>query len=244
LAQRFSQKRRANQNSQSSQTSELNDSFHLDQLFDQNSQVDSQNEPDLIAFEHSEIDPIFETPDTALKSTELDSFNDRNLEELAQLQQPELSPSKLIVKMSQQSNSEPSNLERESISSDDTFEHDFDFDTYPPPSQHDLEDAQLTDANPQRLDFPQTDQTSTDHDNDNDENDNLENSQVLDPEIEPIPIQVDQQRDNVQPSAIDLVPEPSTSNYNLRDRNRVNPYTFLGRISEKWVDNRRRRKSK
>jgi hypothetical protein len=238
LAQRFSQNRRAHQNSQNSQASELNDSFHLEQLFDQNDQVEPQNGPDLIAFDHPHTDPIFDTPDTAFESTELDSFNDRNLEELAHLQQPELSPSKLSVKMSQQSNLQQSNLERESTFSNNMFDRNLDFDTNPPLSQQNSQDAQLTDANPQQPDFPQTDETSSDTDDNIDAIDNLENSQVSDPEIEPIPLEVDQQRDNDQPPAIDPIPEPSTSHYSLRDQNRVNPYTFLVRMSKKWVDNR------
>jgi len=124
------------------------------------------------------------------------------------------------------------------------FDRDLDFDTNPPLSQHDSQDAQLTDANPQQPDFPQTDQTSTDTNENIGINDNLENSQVSDPEIEPILAEVDQQRDNVQPPVIDPIPEPLTSRYSLRDQNRVNPYTFSVRISEKWVDNWRRRKSK
>jgi hypothetical protein len=97
------------------------------------------------------------------------------------------------------------------------FDGDLDFDTNPPLSQHNSQDAQSTDTNPHQPDFPQTDQTSTDTDNNIDANDNLENSQVTDPEIEPIPIEVDQQRDNIQQPAIDLTPEPSTPRYSLRD---------------------------
>jgi hypothetical protein len=146
--------------------------------------------------------------------------------------------------MSQQSKLQQSNLERESTFSDNMFDGNLDFDTNPPLSQHDSQDAQLTDANPQQPDFPQIDQTSTDSDDNIDNNDNLENSQVSDPEIYPIPVEVDQQQDKAQPPVIDLIPEPSTSRYSLQDQNRVNPYTFSGRISEKRVDNRRGRKSK
>jgi hypothetical protein len=51
-----------------------------------------------------------------------------------------------------------------------------------------------------------------------------------------------QQRDNV--STVDPVPE---SKYNLRNKNRQNPYTFSGKVSEKWTEaprrNRRRARS-
>jgi hypothetical protein len=44
-----------------------------------------------------------------------------------------------------------------------------------------------------------------------------------------------QQRDNV--STVDPVPE---SKYNLRNKNRQNPYTFSGKVSEKWTEAPRR----
>jgi hypothetical protein len=54
--------------------------------------------------------------------------------------------------------------------------------------------------------------------------------------------QLIQQRDNV--STVDPVPE---SKYNLRNKNRQNPYTFSGKVSEKWTEaprrNRRRARS-
>ncbi len=54
--------------------------------------------------------------------------------------------------------------------------------------------------------------------------------------------QLVQQRDNV--STVDPVPE---SKYNLRNKNRQNPYTFSGKVSEKWTEaprrNRRRARS-
>ena len=54
--------------------------------------------------------------------------------------------------------------------------------------------------------------------------------------------QLIQQRDNV--STVDPVPE---STYNLRNKNRQNPYTFSGKVSEKWTEaprrNRRRARS-
>ncbi len=44
-----------------------------------------------------------------------------------------------------------------------------------------------------------------------------------------------QQRDNVP--AVDPVPD---SRYNLRNKNRQNPYTFSGKVSEKWIEAPRR----
>jgi hypothetical protein len=54
--------------------------------------------------------------------------------------------------------------------------------------------------------------------------------------------QLPQQRDNVL--TVDPVPE---SRCNLRNKNRLNPYTFSGKVSEKWIEaprrNRRRARS-
>jgi len=47
--------------------------------------------------------------------------------------------------------------------------------------------------------------------------------------------QLSQQRDNVL--TVDPVPE---SRYNLRNKNRQNPYTFSGKVSEKWTEAPRR----
>jgi hypothetical protein len=47
--------------------------------------------------------------------------------------------------------------------------------------------------------------------------------------------QLPQQRDNVLTA--DPVPE---SRYNLRNKNRLNPYTFSGKVSEKWIEAPRR----
>ena len=47
--------------------------------------------------------------------------------------------------------------------------------------------------------------------------------------------QLPQQRDNVL--TVDPVPE---SRYNLRNKNRLNPYTFSGKVSEKWIEAPRR----
>ncbi len=44
-----------------------------------------------------------------------------------------------------------------------------------------------------------------------------------------------QQQDNVL--TVDPVPE---SRYNLRNKNRLNPYTFSGKVSEKWIETPRR----
>jgi hypothetical protein len=44
-----------------------------------------------------------------------------------------------------------------------------------------------------------------------------------------------QQWDNV--ATVDPVPE---SRYNLRNKNRLNPYTFSGKVSEKWLEAPRR----
>ncbi len=49
------------------------------------------------------------------------------------------------------------------------------------------------------------------------------------PHIETEP-QLPQQRDNVL--TVDPVPE---SRYNLQNKNRLNPYTFSGKVSEKWI---------
>ncbi len=43
--------------------------------------------------------------------------------------------------------------------------------------------------------------------------------------------QLSQQRDNAL--TVDPVPE---SRYNLRNKNRQNPYTFSGKVSEKWTE--------
>jgi hypothetical protein len=47
--------------------------------------------------------------------------------------------------------------------------------------------------------------------------------------------QLSQQRDNVL--TVDPVPE---SRYTLRNKNRQNPYTFSGKVSEKWTEAQRR----
>ncbi len=47
--------------------------------------------------------------------------------------------------------------------------------------------------------------------------------------------QLPQQRDNVL--TVDPVPE---SRYNFRNKNRQNPYTFSGKVSEKWTEAPRR----
>jgi hypothetical protein len=87
----------------------------------------------------------------------------------------------------------------------------------------------------------QTDEKST---NNFSPNDTLANAQILDkikdnqlesdvedrPHTETEP-QLSQQRDNVLTA--DPVPE---SRYNLRNKNRQNPYTFSGKVSEKWTE--------
>jgi hypothetical protein len=47
--------------------------------------------------------------------------------------------------------------------------------------------------------------------------------------------QLPQQRDNVL--TVDPVPE---SRYNLQNKNRLNPYTFSDKVSEKWIEAPRR----
>ena len=47
--------------------------------------------------------------------------------------------------------------------------------------------------------------------------------------------QLPHQRDNVL--TVDPVPD---SRYNLRNKNRINFYTFLGKVSEKWIEAPRR----
>jgi hypothetical protein len=71
-------------------------------------------------------------------------LNDDSLDESAQ---PNISPSNLFVKMPQHSNSQQSQLERESTSFHDTLEHDLDLNPDPPHSQALSSDASLTDAN-------------------------------------------------------------------------------------------------
>jgi hypothetical protein len=69
----------------------------------------------------------------------------------------------------------------------------------------------------------------------NNKNDTQLESDVEDrPHIATEP-QLSQQRDNVLTA--DLVPE---SKYNLRNKNRQNPYTFSGKVSEKWTEAPRR----
>jgi len=95
---------------------------------------------------------------------------------------------------------------------------------------------------------------SNDETNDIHPKDILPNAQGLDETPTPLDSNVEdkphtetepqliQQRDNV--STVDPVPE---SKYNLQNKNRQNPYTFSGKVSEKWTEaprrNRRRARS-
>ncbi len=117
------------------------------------------------------------------------------------------------------------------------LEHDSNFNSDPPHSQASSSDTSLTDANLRQIKLQQDIETSTATDNIPDLNDNLNNDQEFEPQIEPPALEDDQQRDNVHPQAKDSNSGPLIPRYNLRDRIRVNPYTFLGRILEKWVDN-------
>jgi len=113
----------------------------------------------------------------------------------------------------------------------------------PPFSQHsNLEEASLTNANTQQIDSHQNKETSTNTDHIIESNDDLNNSHILYPKIEPSTSEIDQQRGSVQSLVEDSNSGPLIPRYNLQDQNRVNKYTFSGRISEKWVDNRRRKK--
>ncbi len=99
----------------------------------------------------------------------------------------------------------------------------------------------MTDANLRQIESQQDTETSTTTDTDIDLNDNLNNDQELDPQPEPPALENDQQRDNDHSQVEDSNSGPLIPRYNLRDRIRVNPYTFSGKIWEKWVDNRRRK---
>jgi hypothetical protein len=90
--------------------------------------------------------------------------------------------------------------------------------------------------------------------NDNSPNDTFSNAKIDDSKQSKIESDVEdgphtetepqllQQRDNVP--AVDPVPD---SRYNLRNKNRQNPYTFSGKVAEKWTEaphrNRRRTRS-
>ena len=241
LSQRFPKDRIRHQNfnSQNSENSECEDSFHLEQLFEQNDQTESQDDDfDLISFEEPPQNDNFETPDTFFESNDLNDLDDISLDESAQ---PNISPSDLFVKTPQHSNSQQSQLERESTSFHDTLEHNLDLNSDPPHSQASSSDASLTDAN-LRQNEPQHDiETSTTTETEIELNDNLNNEQNLEPQLEPPTVENDQQRDNDHSQVEDSNSGPLIPRYSLRDRIRVNPYTFSGRVSEKWVDNRRRK---
>jgi hypothetical protein len=241
LSQRFPRDRNRHQNlnSQNSENSECEDSFHLEQLFEQDDQTENQdNDFDLISFEEPLQNTNFDTPDTFFESNDLNDLDDTSLDELAQ---PNISPSNLFVKTPQHSNLQQSQLERESTSFHDTLEHNLDLNPDPPHSQASSSDAPLTDANLRQNEQQQDIETSTTIDTDIELNDNLNNDQELQPQFEPPTVENDQQRDNDHSQVEDSNSGPLIPRYNLRDRIRVNPYTFSGRVSEKWVDNRRRK---
>jgi hypothetical protein len=94
LSQQFPRGRDRQQklSSQNSENSEFEDSFHEEELFESNNQVkDQDNDPDLISFEEPPQNDNFETPDTFFESNDLDDISDNSLEELAQLEQPNIS---------------------------------------------------------------------------------------------------------------------------------------------------------
>jgi hypothetical protein len=170
-----------------------------------------------MSFEEAPLNDNFETPDTFFESNDLDDVNNDNLDELAQLEQPNTSPSNLFVKMPQQSNFQQSQIERESTSSDDMLEHNFNLNSDPPCSQASSSDASLTDANLREIESQQNRETSTVDDATPDLNDNLNNKQELEPQFEPAALWNDQQRDNAQPQAEDSNSGPLIPRYNLRD---------------------------
>jgi len=174
----------------------------------------------------------------SFESNDLNDLDDISLDESAQ---PNISPSNLFVKMPQHSHPQQSQLEHESTSLHDTLEHNLDPNPDPPHSQASSSDASLTDANLRQNKQQQDIATSTTIDTDIELNDNLNNDQELEPQFEPPTMENDQQRDNDHSQVEDSNSGPLIPRYNLRDRIRVNPYTFSGRISEKWVDNRRRK---
>ncbi len=96
----------------------------------------------------------------------------------------------------------------------------------------------MTDTNFRQIESQQDTETSTATDTIMNSNDNLNNDQEFEPQFEPPALELDQQRDNDHSQVEDSNSGPLIPRYNLRDRIRVNPYTFSGRVSEKWVDNR------
>jgi hypothetical protein len=195
LLQRFLRNRNRQQElgSQSTQNSELEDSFHLEELFETNQQIEDQdNDPDLMSFEKVPLNYNFNTPDTFFESNDLDDANNDNLDELAQLEQPNISPSNSFVKTTQQSNFQQSQIERESTSFDHMLEHNFNSNSDPPCSQASSSDASLTDANLQQMELQQNRETSTVGDDTPDLNDNLNNEQELEPQVEPEALEDDQ----------------------------------------------------
>ncbi len=77
----------------------------MEQLFESDSQIEDQNSDlDLISFKEPPQNDNFDTSDTFFESNDLNDFGDNSLEELAQLEQPNIPPSNLFVKMPQQSN--------------------------------------------------------------------------------------------------------------------------------------------
>jgi hypothetical protein len=196
LSQQFSRNRNRQQesNSQSTQNSEFEDSFHLEQLFKSDERAkDQDNDLDLISFKETPQNDNFETPDTFFESNDLEDISDNSLEESAQLEQPNISPSNLFVKMPQQSNLQQSQLERESTSFHDTLAHDLNFNSDPPHSQALSSDASLTDANLRQIKSQQDTETSTTTDSVTDLNDNLNYNQELEPQPEPPALVDDQQ---------------------------------------------------
>ncbi len=196
LSQRLPRNRNRQQESslQSTQKSEFKDSFHLEELFETNQQVENQdNDSDLISFEEAPPNDNFETPDTFFESNDLGNVNDDSLDELAQLEQPIISPSNLFVKMPQQSHLQQSQLERERTSFHDTLEHNSNFNSDPHCSQASSSDASLTDANLRQIESQQDIENSTASDDIPDLNDNLNNDQELEPQVEPPALEDDQQ---------------------------------------------------
>ncbi|MFN9943207.1 MAG: hypothetical protein ACK56I_27435, partial [bacterium] len=95
--------------------------------FEQDNQTENQDDDfDMISFEEPPQNDNFETPDTFFESNDLNDLNDLGDTSLDESAQPNIAPSDLFVKTPQHSNSQQSQLERESTSFHDTLEHNLD----------------------------------------------------------------------------------------------------------------------
>jgi hypothetical protein len=95
LSQRFprDRNRQQNLNSQNSENSDCEDSFHPEQLFESDDQIgDQDNDFYLISFEEPPQNVNFDTPDTFFESNDLNDFDNISLDEAAQIEQPNIPP--------------------------------------------------------------------------------------------------------------------------------------------------------